>query len=72
MSCNYCNSKYFKQLNPDTVEYSGIEVCIDDEGTLRVRHYDSDDNEKTFTTQEIINVNFCPMCGKEFRRDRVC
>lgn len=65
MTCPYCesNDNYFIELN-QTREYSGIEMSLNRKGLLRVRHYDYDDD--IFTTQDIIEIKYCPCCGKEF------
>lgn len=67
--CDYCNGKdnRFVRLNK-TKDYSGIEMSLNPQGMLRVRV--NDDETGSFTTQDIINVCFCPMCGRRFRRDK--
>ena len=65
VKCPYCDmeSNDFMPLN-QTQEYSGIEIAINKQGLLRVRYYDL--NGDTFETQDIVEVKYCPRCGKEF------
>ena len=67
--CDYCNGKdnRFMRLNK-TKDYSAIEMSLNPQGMLRVRV--GDDGTGNFVTQDIINVRYCPMCGRRFRRDR--
>lgn len=67
--CDYCNGKdnRFVRLNK-TKDYSAIEMSLNPQGMLRVRV--DDDENSDYVTQDIINVWFCPMCGRRFRRDR--
>lgn len=67
--CDYCNGKdnRFVRLNK-TKDYSSIEMLLNPQGMLRVRV--GDDGTGNFVTQDTINVRFCPMCGRRFRRDR--
>lgn len=59
--CEYCEKgNGFKALN-DTVDYSGLEISINNKGMLRTRAYMF---KKNFQTQDIVNINYCPMCGK--------
>ena len=60
--CPYCDAKTndFIPIN-QTVEYSGIEIALNRQGMLRVRVYES--GQKTFTTQDIVEIKFCPNCG---------
>lgn len=62
--CKYCEHKNndFVILN-ETADYSGIEMALNRQGMLRVRYYDI--NDPNFVTQDIININFCPVCGKK-------
>lgn len=66
-SCKYCGSENndFILLN-ETSAYSNIEMAINRQGVLRIRHYE--DNNQIWFTQDIINIKFCPICGKEFKR----
>ena len=50
-----------------TEKYSGIEIAVNRQGMLRVRVLS--DDEDSFTTQDVVNVHFCPMCGRRFRRN---
>lgn len=69
MACKCCKPKpdhvVYSMTDP---EYSGIEVMMHHKGELRVRYYDGDD--ENFTAQDIININFCPMCGRDLREGR--
>lgn len=63
--CNHCmpSSEHdFLTLN-DTVEYSGIEIALNDQGMLRIRVYDKGNLE----TQDIVNITYCPFCGRRFK-----
>ena len=63
--CNHCmpSGKHdFISLN-DTVEYSGIEIALNDQGMLRIRVYDKGELE----TQDIVNITYCPFCGRRFK-----
>lgn len=46
-----------------TAEYSGIEMSVNRQGMLRVRVLDDDGG---FTTQDIVEIRSCPLCGKRF------
>ena len=65
MGCVFCerNNNDFIPLN-QTADYSGIEISVNRQGMLRVRYNDA--NEPNFITQDIINIKYCPICGKEF------
>ena len=65
--CKYCEHENndFVILNT-TVDYSNIEMALNRQGMLRVRHY-ADENQIWFT-QDIINIKYCPICGKSFKR----
>lgn len=60
--CPYCDAKTndFIPIN-QTVEYGGIEIALNRQGMLRVRVYES--GQKTFTTQDIVEIKCCPNCG---------
>lgn len=60
--CPYCDAKTndFIPIN-QAVEYSGIEIALNRQGMLRVRVYES--GQKTFTTQDIVEIKCCPNCG---------
>jgi hypothetical protein len=66
--CKYCKAENndFVQLN-DTVDYSGIEISLNRQGMLRVRYYDV--NDPDFVTQDIINIKYCPICGKHLKEE---
>jgi hypothetical protein len=60
--CKYCeDTSGFNALN-DTVDYSGLEIAISTKGSLRVRNYNF---KKTFESQDMVNINYCPMCGEK-------
>ena len=63
--CKYCEDKIgFTPIN-NTVEYSGLEISVSSKGMLRCRAYMF---KETFNTQDIVNIKYCPMCGKDFRK----
>lgn len=60
MSCMYCTKGCPLPLQS---EYSGIEAgFINDNGLLRIRAFDENDN---LQTQDIVSLNYCPMCGRK-------
>jgi hypothetical protein len=63
--CPYCetDSNDFVLMNR-TGEYSGIELSINRQGMLRVRYYGI--NDDTFESQDIVNIEYCPKCGRKF------
>lgn len=63
--CKCCNKQDndFVLLN-ETASYSNIEIALNRLGMLRVRSYNEDDYN--FETQDILNIKFCPMCGRKF------
>ena len=63
VKCAYCEGKdnRFVGLNQST-EYSGIEMAVNRQGMLRVRVLDYCGS---FTTQDIVNIKYCPECGRE-------
>lgn len=73
--CKFCESQDFLVLNPIGFEYTGIEMGLDNLGMLRVRVYTpTEDEERDWELQDIVNINFCPVCGRPFNasnnRDR--
>lgn len=68
MRCSYCESETndFVPMNQN-VECSGIEMAVNRQGMLRVRVLDDDGS---FTTQDIIEIRNCPLCGKRFMKGR--
>ena len=48
------------------MEYSGIELAINRKGMLRARYYDV--NRDVFETQDIIEIKYCPLCGRKFNK----
>ena len=64
--CQYCEPRScndFVTMN-QTVEYSGIELAVNCQGMLRARYYDL--NGDTFEVQDIVNIKYCPLCGRKF------
>lgn len=61
--CKYCEHENndFVLLN-ETTDYSGIEIALNRQGMLRVRHYGECD---LWFEEDITNIKFCPMCGKK-------
>lgn len=66
--CKYCNPDIGLALNHEGMPYSGIEMrVLGYVGILRSRNFEDADFEKNYTTQDCVNINFCPMCGRRFR-----
>lgn len=67
MSCKYCNREDndFVLLN-ETSEYSGIEMALNRQGILRIRHYSSN---HMWATQDIVNIKYCPICGRKLTEE---
>lgn len=65
--CEFCenNCNSFFGINESTCEYSGIDIDINRQGILRVRTFVGED--KLFDSQEIVNIRYCPMCGRKFQ-----
>lgn len=65
--CPYCESgtNDFVRINYN-VEYSGIEMSLDRFGKLRVRTYINSIDDY-FDSQDIIEIKYCPFCGRRFR-----
>ena len=63
--CKYCEHKNndFVVLN-DTKEYSGMEIALNRQGMLRVRYYEG--YNLLWSTEDIINIKHCPICGRKF------
>lgn len=71
MRCPYCEatSGEFIPMNHQTIEYSGIEIALNRQGMLRVRVLDCKENEDNtigLLSQDIVEIKFCPLCGKKF------
>lgn len=68
MSCKYCNRKDngFVSIT-QTAEYSDLDIEINRQGMLRVRCYN--DEMDGFVTQDIVNIGFCPMCGRKLAEE---
>ena len=66
MTCPYCEatSNDFSVVN-QTSEYSGIEIALNRQGMLRARVLDS---YCKFSTQDIVEIKYCPLCGKLFKK----
>jgi hypothetical protein len=69
MKCAYCDREDndFILLN-QTVDYSSIEIALNRQGMLRVRYYE--DSNQVWFSEDIVNIKFCPICGREFKRYR--
>jgi hypothetical protein len=69
MSCKYCGRKDndFVSLN-GTVEYGGIEMSLNRQGMLRTRYYE--DSSHIWFSEDIVNINFCPICGRDFTKEK--
>jgi hypothetical protein len=69
MSCKYCGRKNndFVLLN-DTAEYSDLEISVNRQGMLRAR-YHKQGKYDLFFTQDIVNINFCPICGRRLAEE---
>lgn len=67
MKCAYCDREDndFVLLN-QTTDYSSIEMALNRQGMLRVRCY-IDDNQVWFS-QDIVEIKFCPNCGRAMKR----
>jgi hypothetical protein len=67
MKCPYCEHENndFITLN-QTAEYSGIEIAMNRQGMLRVRC--CGENTETFQTQDIVEIKYCPLCGKKIEK----
>ena len=66
MKCVYCDREDndFVLLN-QTTDYSGIEIALNRQGMLRVRYYD--DSNKIWFTEDIVEIKFCPNCGRTMK-----
>lgn len=64
--CPYCESETtdFIPMN-QTAEYSSIEISLNRQGMLRVRVLDEYEG---YETQDIVEVKYCPLCGKNFKK----
>lgn len=64
--CPHCNPDIGLVLNHHGMEYSGLEIrVLGRVGILRCRSFPLD-NFDTYDTQDAVNINFCPMCGRRF------
>ena len=68
MSCKYCNREDndFVMLN-ETAEYSGLEITMNKQGMLRIRHYSSN---ALWATQDVVNIKYCPICGRKLTEEK--
>ena len=68
MSCKFCGRKDndFVLLNK-TIDYSGIEMSLNRQGMLRTRYYE--DSSRIWFSEDIINVGFCPICGRKLTEE---
>lgn len=69
--CPYCECETndFVLANQN-VSYSGIEISINRQGLLRVRTYINGVDDY-FDSQDIIEIKYCPLCGKKFNKSPV-
>ena len=67
MKCAYCDREDndFVLLN-QTMDYSGIEIALNRQGMLRVRCYA--DDSKVWFSQDIVEIKFCPNCGRAMKK----
>ena len=61
--CKYCEKKNDDFIPINNIGNNEIEIEINRKGILRVRHYGYSMSE------DIINVNFCPICGRKFTEE---
>lgn len=65
--CLVCRSEQFEPLNK-TVDCSGLEMALHKNGMLRVRYYETgDDDVDEMKSQDIVNINYCLICGRKLR-----
>lgn len=64
--CGLCESfdNGFNLLNA-TTGYSGLEIAISSKGMLRVRYYPTTNEDSLYEAQDVVNINYCPICGKK-------
>ena len=64
--CQYCEQRSCNDFVPmnQTMEYSGIELALNSQGMLRVRYYT--DDSKVWCSQDIVEIKYCPLCGRKF------
>lgn len=69
MSCKYCDREDndFVLIN-ETAGYSDIEMSLNRQGMIRVRVYNGDG--WTWVSQDIVNIAFCPMCGRKLAKEK--
>lgn len=66
MPCPYCEAKSNDFITANqTSEYSSIEIALNRQGMLRARALDS---HGKFITQDIVEIKYCPLCGKLFKK----
>lgn len=65
VNCAVCGApdNGFVTLNRETAGYSGIEIAVARGGMLRARSLNEDGS---MLSQDILNVPFCPLCGRRF------
>ena len=68
--CVICDSgdNAFVLLN-DQWEYSGIQIAVNRQGMLRCRSFEEGKDVIDFLSQDIINIQYCPICGKKFKAE---
>ena len=63
------NDNGFFPLNP-TLEYSGLEIAFSKTGMIRARHFREYSYDSGINTQDFVNINNCPLCGRELKKCR--
>ena len=66
MSCKYCNREDndFVMLN-ETADYSGLEIAMNRQGILRIRHYSSN---QMWQYKTLLILNTVPFVVENLRR----
>lgn len=69
--CKFCEHENndFLIMNPNS-DLSCVEIAMNKQGMLRVRSY-TESKDLLFDTQDIVNINYCPICGRKLRKDLV-
>lgn len=65
-SCKFCGAETndFSILNPGTCRYSCVDLAINRQGMLRARVHPSSNWDEYL--QEVLQIKYCPMCGRRF------
>ena len=62
--CSRTNDFVLINQYPD---YCGIDIAVNRQGMLRVRTY-PDGNDGNYESQDIVQMNYCPLCGRQFKK----